>query len=68
MTGERGLTAEQLLLEAYRLGRDLEAHAHERFTSPANYDRVCEYVAEETERLVLRLRALWMGSLRPVEL
>jgi len=57
------MTAEQILNEAFRLGRDLESHADERETDPDNWDAVCEYVAEETARLVEQLSDL--GACRP---
>ena len=52
------MTAEQILSEAFRLGRDLESHTGERETNPDNWDAVCEYVAEGTARLVEQLTAL----------
>jgi len=47
---------EHILSEAILLGRDLESHAGERFTDPANYDAVCDYVAEELDLLARELR------------
>ena len=40
-----------ILSHAVQIGRDIEAHASERFTAPDNYDAVCEYAAEEITRL-----------------
>jgi len=52
------MNAERILIEAYRLGRDMESHADERDTDPDNWDAVCEYVAEKMAQLVEWLTAL----------
>jgi len=57
------MAAEQILNEAFRLGRDMESHDDERETDPNNWDAVCEYVAEEMTKLVGELTAL--GVCRP---
>ena len=51
------MAAEQILNEAFRLGRDMESHDDERETDPNNWDAVCEYVAEEMTKLVEELAA-----------
>jgi len=57
------MDAEQILNEAFRLGRDMESHDDERETDPNNWDAVCECVAEGMARLVGQLTDL--GARRP---
>lgn len=45
------VTLEQILLQAFRLGRDLEAHASEQIMDPQNYAQVRRYVDEEMREL-----------------
>ena len=52
------MTVEKILSQAFRLGRDLEAHADERKTNPDNYDSVCDHVSTEMENLMGRLYAV----------
>jgi len=57
------MTAEQILNEAFRLGRDLESHASEQETDPDNWDAICEYAAEGMTQLAEQLTAI--GAHRP---
>jgi hypothetical protein len=57
------LTYEQILDEAFRLGRDLEAHRHEMVTNPPNYAGVKAYVEQGMAALKVQLRARWIETL-----
>jgi hypothetical protein len=50
------LTVEWIIDEAYKVGRDVESHAADRFARPDNWDAVCEYASSRLEQLVTRLR------------
>jgi hypothetical protein len=50
---ERGeLTPAGALWAAFRIGRDVEAHAHEAESDCANYDAVTEYATREMDALI----------------
>lgn len=49
-----------ILVEAYNLGRDFESH-YQGQPGEEKYDGLCDYVAQETERLHTGLMALLAG-------
>lgn len=57
MHDERSLNPEQIINEAYRVGRDVEAHAADRLANPDNWDAVCEYASGRLAQLVSSLQA-----------
>jgi len=56
------MTVEQILNEAFRLGRDLESHADDQRSNPDNWDSVCEYVAVQMAALMDQLKTLNQGG------
>ncbi len=47
---------ETIIDEAYKVGRDVEAHADDQHAHPTNWDAVCEYAAARLACLVEALR------------
>ena len=58
------MNMEEILNQAFRLGRDLEAHAAEQVSDPPNYAKVRRYVDVEMRRLKRQLHAIWLANLQ----